>query len=378
MDASTAPLSAHAAPDSGEAKSHAPALLPSIDRIPELDGLRGLAALAVMLAHVPISAFTQRIPFGREYLGFASVDVFFALSGFLITRILLQEKRDGAPLRYFLMRRFLRLLPAYYLVLAVVWFTDHLPEVWWAAVYLTNYYFAFDKSNPSPLGHTWSLCVEEHFYLVWPLVVYSLSRVWSLRVAMFVFIPLTIVSTVWLILKFREPETTWGPVYRWTTCRTASLAIGSIWAYYELWIRAHKNTALKLAAMIAIGGVSVLVIRRVAISDDWRILAQVIMFSSFSGAAVLSVVATTRSTSPIPRLLRAKWLSFVGRISYGLYLYHAVIYHYFGLTGDLDPTTARIRTLMAVVTTFAVAILSFAYFEGPILKLQNKFRQKKH
>ncbi len=350
-----------------------------IDRVPELDGVRGLAALGVLLAHLPEVVYVPALKHPRELLGWFSVDVFFVLSGFLITRILLDDRKNGVPLGFFLMRRFLRILPLYYFVIliALVWNTiagRPSTDVFWASVYLSNYYFAWSL-QPSMLGHTWSLCVEEHFYILWPLVVYGLSRVWSRRVALYGIVPLALVSA-WFFIEYTDDRHVWNWVYKTTTCRAASLALGALWAYHELWIRRNSRAALLLAAGLFIFGFAILVGRLKLIDDDWRIMAQLIFFACLSGAVVMTVITTTGSRAILARVLRGKFLCWVGKISYGVYLYHMLVYYAFGLNAETSASRARLLTPLAVACTFAVAWASFAFFERPILKLQDRFRRR--
>jgi peptidoglycan/LPS O-acetylase OafA/YrhL len=147
--------------------------------IPQLDGMRGLAILLVLFAHSAI-AFT-RVPAFRwiENYGNLGVQLFFVLSGFLITRILLDTKDTPHFFRNFFVRRALRIYPLYYVLLGFVVFSGlvHQHGVrWWPYIlYLSNIIYGAG-TEPSPLGPVWSLAVEEQFYLVWPFVVSVVSR----------------------------------------------------------------------------------------------------------------------------------------------------------------------------------------------------------
>lgn len=154
--------------------------------MPQLDGLRAIAVGAVMLHHfLPLARF---VPYDFITLGDLGVRLFFVLSGFLITGILLRCKSDVAnlgahsrhPLRMFYVRRFLRIFPVYYLALGFAALLnlptvrDSLP---WHAAYLSNVFFARSGQFNGPLSHFWSLAVEEQFYFIWPwLIVFAPSR----------------------------------------------------------------------------------------------------------------------------------------------------------------------------------------------------------
>ena len=143
----------------------------STDRLPylpALDKLRGIAVLLVLFTHTPHHLKGDLGLWVQQWLapGYLGVDIFFALSGFLITRILLFERDRGGSILAFWKRRAVRIFPAFYLLVAVVAVVRWGPELPWVATYLSNFHRL--GSFPSPLRHTWSLAVEEHFYLVCP------------------------------------------------------------------------------------------------------------------------------------------------------------------------------------------------------------------
>ena len=151
-------------------------------RIAPLDGLRGLAVLAVILYHAtlfePGSGPVERALLAAARLGWAGVDLFFVLSGFLITRILVQTRGAENYFRVFYARRFLRIFPLYYvaLLLLVLLFRVTAGESAWYWLYASNVKMTIAGWPSAPLSHFWSLAVEEQYYLVWPLVVSLLPR----------------------------------------------------------------------------------------------------------------------------------------------------------------------------------------------------------
>ena len=147
------------------------------DHLPALDGLRALAVLLVLWTHTPLTLQHPELAAWSAFVqpGYLGVDVFFVLSGFLITRILLSEKARAVPLWKFMLRRAVRIFPAYYLLVGLVAAFAWTPDVPWCALYLGNvFYPAFGHAGL--LQHSWSLCVEEHFYLLWPPLVALLAR----------------------------------------------------------------------------------------------------------------------------------------------------------------------------------------------------------
>ncbi len=159
-----------------------------LDRMPQLDGLRALAVIAVLWSHSVPDAYVY---FLNTHVGYAGVQLFFVLSGFLISGILLdiskpgssnQEKRFG--LRQFYIRRFLRIFPLYYMVLllAVLFNVPPLHDSWpWHAAYLSNFYYWGVGSVQGYGVHFWSLSVEEQFYLLWPIIILFMPK--KLRLA---------------------------------------------------------------------------------------------------------------------------------------------------------------------------------------------------
>ncbi len=207
------------------------------DFIPELDGLRGIAVLMVLWVHLPMDSLGETIEGLRQAVvpGGVGVDLFFVLSGFLITRILLVDREQGRSLRNFLIRRFLRIFPIYYLLLAILAAWMSWEEIVACATYTSNYLFLF-KSRTSLLEHTWSLAVEEHFYLLWPPVVVFLRPLVSRRVLLLGVLPLSALTCL-AALQFGD----WGQdgqvlrqfLGRGSTSRFGSLGLGALLAYHE-------------------------------------------------------------------------------------------------------------------------------------------------
>lgn len=151
------------------------------DFIPELDGLRAIAALLVLFlgatqVHLPAYSLGPELFELHRWIapGAAGVDLFFVLSGFLITRILLVDRELGVPLRQFLIRRCLRIFPIYYLKILIVWHQLSGFELAALLTYTANFALLFTWGH-CPMDHAWSLAVEEHFYLLWPPIAVFLT-----------------------------------------------------------------------------------------------------------------------------------------------------------------------------------------------------------
>lgn len=347
------------------------------DHISVLDGLRAIAALLIIWVHIPrgvlfwwLDSLTLHLP-----LGYLAVDVFFVLSGFLITRILLVDRDQGVPVSQFLLRRCLRIFPIYYLTIAVLAVVDPRPQLIWCAGYLSNFYFSFDHS-PHPLRHVWSLAVEEHFYLIWPFVVYGLSVKHSRNCLVFGVFPFAILGAAAVIMLDGQIPAD-ALIYRGSMFRFLSLGIGAMFAYYESPLRDRHGVVLLGAALSFVVGCMGIVVMKKAIFYQWNPLIRTVGYALMSGSIVQATIALRHSKAPLIAVLRSRPIRFIGRISYGLYLYHYPIYYAFnmvGTPGDVAPT--RMTVALAVVTTFVVAVSSYFVVERPLLKLKDRFRTR--
>lgn len=359
-----------------------PSWLPSY--IPELDGLRGLAILGVVLYHcqprlrgtpnwyVPILGFPFNFGLYQGSLwGWSGVILFFALSGFLITGNLLAARDKPHYFHNFHARRALRVWPLYLLVLVFVygnapWFIG--PSVWdavrtapwWA--YLLCIQNLFPLTLPPAIGPTWALAIEEQYYFLWAPAVRWLRRPWilaSLLVSMLVASPL-----------LRHANFHWMTPTN-TLIHLDGIAWGSgiALAFYTLklgrrvwlWIGFAAFVFGFAAAFTFAGGTSFL---------DSALAV------GFSGA-MLAAIASTGARNPLNALLRRSPLAFYGRVSYGLYLTHISVFIYFGWF-DLRMDRYGIPGNLAVVAfrlaaSTAVAAALWYGFESQILKLKKYF-----
>jgi len=358
------------------------------DYIPELDGLRGIAVLLVLWVHLPTDVMGETLHrFQKAVLpGNVGVDLFFVLSGFLITRILLVDRGAGRPLGHFLMRRFLRIFPIYYLLLGLLAIRMQWREILACATYTSNYLFLF-KSQTSLLEHSWSLAIEEHFYLLWPPVVLFLVPRISRRVLLWGVFPLSAL-TLAAVLGWGDWETRSDFLEellgRGSTSRFGSLGLGALQAYHEAWVRRggwgpllFAGGCFSLAFLLSGVGLGVSGLGEFPSDlpliggDGARLRAatlQVRIPAMSLGVVVLAVAHSTRAL-PWSVLWRSPPLRGIGRISYGLYLYHFPIFQ--GLLGGAGGG----RVLLALGSSFAAAGLSFWIIERPIMKLSARFRE---
>jgi peptidoglycan/LPS O-acetylase OafA/YrhL len=347
----------------------------SLRHIPALDGLRGLAVGGVLLFHA-----------GHLTGGYLGVDLFFVLSGFLITSLLLAEwQRSGRiKLGAFWARRARRLLPALFGVLfgvaayAVLFAApDELNQIRgdalatlgyvanWRAILAGNSYWA-QFAAPSPLEHTWSLAIEEQFYLVWPLVVLGLLS-WRRGSARRVFatcVSLAVASVVWMAWEY-VPNADPSRVYLGTDTRAASLLLGAALAALIAWRGPLPGRTwgrvIEASGWMAVAGLAWAWSR-----VDGQSTGLYRGGLALCGLAVVAVIAAVARPEPglLARMLSLAPLRALGIISYGVYLWHWPVYvlfdaHRTGL-GDVALTTVRISA------TLVVATLSFYVLEQPI------------
>ena len=342
---------------------------------PALDGLRAVAVMAVIVYHLGA---------GWARGGYLGVDAFFVLSGFLITSLLLIEFAGTGriDLRAFWIRRAKRLLPAMLLVLAgvAVWAAVAIPaeqlgrlrgDSLATLIYGANWRFVatghsyFDlATSASPLEHMWSLAIEEQFYLVWPLVAFGALAICRGRPTVLAIICIvgTFCSVAAMALLYDSGDP--SRAYYGTDTRAHALLIGAILAIV-LHDRTWRRTAVRrgMQALGVAGGITVIVFMTVAAdTSSWMYRGGFVLFA-LAVAAVITA-AVTGGASPVRALLALAPLVWIGRISYGLYLWHWPVQTALseGRTG-LHGTTLD---LMRILTTFALATASFYAVEQPI------------
>ena len=350
--------------------------------IPQFDGLRGLAILSVLIGH---SGFLEALPHAGmlEYTRFG-VDLFFVLSGFLITGILTDSKGSQHYFRNFYARRALRIWPLYYLVLFVAFVVAPLfapsmrptaVSVWPAFVfYVQNIVFAYRTTYPFGLGATWSLAVEEQFYLTWPVLVFLLKK----RTLAIVSV-LLVVMSLSLRLSFHFHGAPLGFVHFFTLSRLDSIAFGSLAA---LWLRSPSCTLVRWRthAYQFLGfGVAGTILARVLMHRNSSIVGYTFLAFTFAGLLGISLASDPRS-SLLGRSLSAGWLRYIGRISYGIYLLHYPLFilwaRFIGSLGfyqthKLAGNLAGFAGQIALATI--AASISWRFFEEPILRLKELF-----
>jgi len=344
--------------------------LPALSPRPDIQGLRALAVCVVILGHGHIPGFRG---------GFVGVDIFFVVSGYLISTLLLHEATRTGHVRVgaFYARRARRILPAAGLVLVAtsVFAAVELPlsrvptivgDVRWAAFFLANVhfsqvgtdYFQQDRGT-SPVQHTWSLAVEEQFYLVWPVVlllVFLLVARRRLPVVRVVVVTAWTASLAWSVLL-----TTRSPVsaYFSSATRAWELATGALLALAGHRLLTLSARSRQLLVVIGLGAIALAVTRY----DDstpfpgWQAALPV------AGTAAL-LAAGAAGTVGAARVLTLRPVRYVGDISYSLYLWHwPVLVMGVYLIGH-DPSTDQLLALLVIIA--AASVLSYHLVENPI------------
>lgn len=359
-----------------------------LPRVQALDGVRGLAILIVMIHHftvIPAGPLIDDAVHGVSRLGWTGVDLFFVLSGYLITSILVEYKGDARYFSTFYARRVLRILPLYYAVLLLVLvilppFIEvgkmHGSSIWFW-LHASNIRFAIWGFSHRTLNIAWSLAIEEQFYLVWPLVVYLVPRHLMARVSLGV-----CAASILCRFGLELAGASWTTTYVATPCRLDGLALGAFLACLPPEkIRASKKTALLVLAASAVVVVGVIAYAR-ALNMERRFAPTV----GYAALAVMwgSVLVLALSAPPVTRLFSWKGLTVLGKYSYALYLFHTTVgtlvkEHLFGpadwprigrslLVGQL------LFHLLSGGITLGLAWVSWRILEDPLLRLKKHFR----
>ncbi len=350
--------------------------------MPGLDGLRALAVLAVLAYHLDI---------GWAQGGLLGVGVFFTLSGYLITDLLLEQfSGGGIRLGQFWLRRARRLLPALFVMLVVVtaWITLFEPAelnslrgaVGSAAAYVSNWWLIFQDipyvdsfSAPSPLGHLWSLAIEEQFYLVWPFVLllglrYVKEPGGRVRVRLrlsALTLALAAVSVALMALLYRSGLDS-TRVYDGTDTRAFGLLIGAalamVWPAGRLSspVTVTARRILDAAGMAGLAVIGLLIWR----TDYYSAFLYPAGLVLLSVATALVVAALAHPAARLGHALGWRPLRWIGVRSYGIYLWHFPV---IALTTPFpDPGFDLLRATLQTAATIGLAALSWRYVEEPV------------
>lgn len=347
-----------------------------------LDGLRAYSILFVLISHFVFLPFVQKLG-----LGFVGVNLFFVISGFLITEILINDIRAGETgghiLKKFYWRRTLRIFPIYYLACIVLYlfhYSDSEKVFVYNLTYTTNIYNYLSGDVTTGFAHIWSLCAEEQFYLCWPLLLLFSGRHTKMIILAFVIIALGLRAYYW-----------WAQFpnyaifnYRMTPACLDLFGIGAFMAHLKCYHQERLRSYLKLwwlpvlAAALYLGNALLL----------HHPFLEHVMDRFWTGVFSFYLIGwTIYEHHNIRRFLDHRWLKYIGKISYGIYLYHFFVltamephmdawlqkqdYSFFPA---LKYNLYLIKTPVYTSATILLAAVSFSLVEVRFLKLKTLFR----
>ena len=335
---------------------------------PALDGLRAVAIGLVIADHCWVPGFDG---------GYFGVDVFFVLSGFLITQLLIDEydARGQIDLSRFYLRRLLRLTPplalllaAYLAIAPIVWphygLWPHIRDAALAGLYLSDYGRAF-WHDPTVLQHTWSLSVEEHFYLVWPFAVLLLGCVeqrWRVAGLFGVYL----LATAWRIFEYESSG--WAATYFRADTRLSGLICGALLA-----ICLPRMGRISERAANAVGVLACAALVVCLSLGFWRGPSTLVWLANLAEmAAVGLLIAASVQNSWVSKILSAPPLVGIGVISYGLYLWHYPAAVFFR---ELLPWYQTLPIVLIIA--FAAATVSYMTVERPLQRYRRILGQRR-
>jgi peptidoglycan/LPS O-acetylase OafA/YrhL len=388
------------------------AIVPATSRIPELDGLRGIAILLVVVWHYfyyktdqnyhPVGFLRNLYAHVNPFLGlgWSGVDLFFVLSGFLIGGILLDVRTSQHYFKTFYLRRFYRIIPIYYvwilayvllMAIAGTFLRTHIqggnePDAKYQTLVQLLFLQNFGILGYAPIARawlspTWSLAVEEQFYLLAPLVIRYLSKQ-ALRVLLAVVIFTAPLLRVVFYYHFPRWNSDIALAYTLTACRADALAIGIFAALLwrtdavRAWLTVHGRFFYGLVGGFGLGVVALgrwapspFSIVQTSVGYTWIAL--------FYASTLLLAIA--KPAGPIAWLARMPWLRELGRVSYCVYLIHlAVVVVLFAVLnatlGHLTGLESFVGNVLAAILSYTISVTSWSYFEHPILRIGCSFK----
>ena len=360
--------------------------------MPQLDSLRGIAVLAVMVSHFGLGADWTWIAQSAD-LGRIGVRLFFVLSGFLITGSLLQLKSEvnhenlsfKNALGRFYYNRALRIFPIYYAVIVILWATDfqNFSAVGLeTALYLSNFDSVRYIGSPDQMilahvstAHFWSLAVEEQFYLVFPAFVFFLSR----RQLKFLICALFSIAAAWrfYFVFFSEIGFPYHGMLSLPSCLD-SLAVGAALSLYRN--RGNNPSFVNRYLWQLIAGIALIstFCFSVLYAMDKGLRLFIVFYDSFIAIlfALLIHRAAESRQDTAGQFLQFQPLRYIGKISYGVYIYHPFVPHlvagFITLVGIHEETSNGAKIIASYLISFGIAAVSWQLIEKPLLSLKRK------
>ncbi len=369
-----------------------------------LDGLRAVAILWVMFAHVSAASKWHANTVYHKVIeliassGWVAVQLFFVISGFLITAILLKGKGKSKQLRHFFIRRSLRIFPVYYVTLFVLfivvpfmgytltWLTSETENQLYFWTYLNNWIrpYIYNKG----FSHLWSLAIEEQFYLIWPFIVIYLNKTWLLRICVFMIVS----APVFRFLLFYFFQTDIEGIgakaaYAFTFARWDAIALGSLLAVimttdnYLSWCKKYAINILFISAFM--------VLLHAGLNGSFNAVGEggiELLNQTISAIACFLIVfiVTWKNRQWYVNVLEFKMLKLVGKYSYSMYIFHLPIMivwfqynipDYAGMSDLAVLLQVFLNYLLILFFTFVLSAISWNILEYPLLKLKRGFQE---
>ncbi len=350
----------------------------AVGHMPQLDGLRAIAVGAVVLYHFGLNPTGGNWGYGAA----AGVHLFFVLSGFLITGILLKARADIAAARHtragvlgrFYARRCLRIFPLYYFVIACALVLNVEPVreiIGWLLSYTLNIKMAQQGWYEAGFAHFWTLAVEEQFYVFWPWLIILLPSRWLKPVIILA----VLVAPAYRLSYVVSGYSNMSPlaVYISTLTCLDSLGIGSFLALTAAERRDGRVVSRRTLAAVLVICASVLLL------NFWYHPLSIVLNDTAQAGLFACLIASAAPGFPgwLGRLLESQPLCYLGRISYGIYVYHpfmpALVSKSCQALGVNPPENKLIHGTVLVATSLALASLSWFLLEKPILRLKRYF-----
>lgn len=363
----------------------------------QLNGIRFIAVLLVLIDHwlIPINPFS--------FFGHLGVVMFFVLSGFLITRILF-ENADSCRANHsspivkivrFIYRRSLRIFPIYFLLLAVggIFSLSNFSEIaGWLVSYTPNFYIILHNRWMGVWDHLWSLAVEEQYYLLFPYFIFFISAAKYPRLLIWMLL-IGIGSRLgfYLLASHEVKESFWMISYVNPLAAIDSFGLGGILAYlyhykYEKFVNlVSRSYYLPISLMVFVGILYLSHVSMNAHDNMWAIVFERFFAGLFSFFLIAQAIGS--KSWILGRFLTLSWVSFIGQISYGIYLYHNVVYNYYHEKGNTIvgylatllpnlnvelPNFILIKFVLSLIIVIILASFSWFFIEKPINRFKNR------
>jgi peptidoglycan/LPS O-acetylase OafA/YrhL len=342
-------------------------------RLYYLDGLRALAIIAVVISHLGpqiSSPILQNLPIANGHLG---VTLFFVLSGFLITLLMLREFNTSGNLSLsnFYKRRILRIFPAYLFYICIIFILQllgllHIAEKYWISTvfytmcYMNNLNYAWE------IGHTWSLSVEEHYYIIWP-VIFSYFK--PKRAVKFVFAYIILIPflryTIWQFAR-KVIDIDYASL-----TQMGSIAVGCLIAFIanrDIFPKISERIQKYPFIGISTGILLLLLSLKMSISGKYAILLGDPVNALSFGLVILSILHINNSKSILFRIMNSKLATWVGSVSYSIYLWQQPF------SGRGCFSTVFPHWIVNIITIFICSSISYYGIEKPFLRLKDKLK----